>query len=149
MLYTEPCTRSKIESTLASGTTIVLDRYYFSGIVYTLAKRNPLVTFSWARAPDVGLPSPDICFFLDISAEDAAKRGGGYGEEKYETQERQKAVREEFYRLCEYEGGNNILKVDAGRSIEEVETTLLTTVKQKLQDSSNRPLGRVVTEPYS
>jgi dTMP kinase len=147
--YAKLYTRHKIESTVASGTSIVLDRYYFSGIVYTLAKRNPSVTFSWARAPDVGLPAPDVCFFLDISAEDAAKRGGGYGEEKYETRERQKAVREEFYRLCEYEGDKNILKVDAGKSMEEVEATLLATVKEKLQDASNHPLGKMLAGPSS
>jgi dTMP kinase len=103
------------------------------------------VTFDWALAPDVGLPAPDVCFFLDISAEDAAKRGGGYGEEKYETQERQKAVREEFYRLCEVEGQKNILRVDAGGTVEEVEAILFRTALKRIEELGSEPLEKVGT----
>jgi dTMP kinase len=110
--------------------------------VYTVAKRNPKLSFDWARAPDVGLPAPDICFFLDISEEEAAKRGGGYGEEKYETRERQRAVKEEFHKLIEYESNINIVKVDAGRSVEAVEKELLDAVIGSM--GKDEPLGRVL-----
>ena len=40
----------------------------------------------WCRQPDRGLPRPDIVFFLDVSGEEAQKRGG-YGEERYERKE--------------------------------------------------------------
>ncbi|KAF1962470.1 P-loop containing nucleoside triphosphate hydrolase protein, partial [Byssothecium circinans] len=72
---------SKITSLIASNTTVIIDRYYYSGIVYTAAKHKPSLPLSWCRHPDVGLPRPDLCLFLDISAEEAEKRGG-YGGEK-------------------------------------------------------------------
>jgi dTMP kinase len=132
---------------LASGINIIVDRYYFSGIVYTVAKRNPALTFDWARAPDVGLPAPDICFFLDISEEEAAKRGGGYGEEKYETRERQNAVREEFHKLLKYESEIHVVKVDAGRSEEVVEKELFDTVIGSIDNLA--PLRRVTPNRQS
>ncbi|KAJ4307375.1 Thymidylate kinase, partial [Neodidymelliopsis sp. IMI 364377] len=60
--------------------TVIIDRYYYSGIVYSAAKQNPSLSLEWCRNPDVGLPRPDLCLFLDISAEAAAQRGG-YGTE--------------------------------------------------------------------
>jgi len=38
----------------------------------------------WCKLPDVGLPAPDLVVFLDMTVEDAAKRGE-YGEERYEV----------------------------------------------------------------
>ena len=65
-----------IESTLVSGTSIVCDRYYYSGCVYSAAKGIPGLDLAWARAPDVGLPRPDLCLLLDVSADVAMKRAG-------------------------------------------------------------------------
>src|SRR5688500_2397654 len=59
--------RAEIRADIASGTTIVLDRYYYSGCVYSAAKNNPSLSLEWARHPEEGLPRPDICVFLDIS----------------------------------------------------------------------------------
>ncbi|KAF2467802.1 P-loop containing nucleoside triphosphate hydrolase protein, partial [Lindgomyces ingoldianus] len=72
---------ASIQTDLSAGITIVIDRYYYSGCVYSAAKNNPSLDLTWARHPEEGLPRPDLCLFLDISAEDAAKRGG-YGTEK-------------------------------------------------------------------
>ncbi|PHH68089.1 hypothetical protein CDD80_269 [Ophiocordyceps camponoti-rufipedis] len=49
----------QIRDLLAEGTTIVCDRFYHSGMVYSAAKDNPSLTLSWARGPEVGLPRPD------------------------------------------------------------------------------------------
>ncbi|KAF2646921.1 P-loop containing nucleoside triphosphate hydrolase protein, partial [Massarina eburnea CBS 473.64] len=72
---------STIQALVAANTTVIIDRYYYSGIVYSAAKLNPSMPLAWCRSPDVGLPRPDLCLFLDISAEEAAERGG-YGTEK-------------------------------------------------------------------
>src|SRR5579871_4898312 len=82
--FTSKTSSSSIITALEAGTTVVIDRYYYSGCVYSAAKDNPTLNLEWARHPEVGLPRPDICIFLNISAEDAAKRGG-YGEERYES----------------------------------------------------------------
>ncbi|KAI4126346.1 MAG: hypothetical protein LQ347_005013, partial [Umbilicaria vellea] len=90
----------QIRTDIANGVTIIVDRYYYSGVVYSAAKDNPTLTLSWAREPEVGLPRPDVCIFLDISPEDAARRGG-FGLEKYENDKMQRQVREMFYRLAD------------------------------------------------
>lgn len=109
-----------IESTLLSGHTIVCDRYYYSGMVYSAAKNNPSLSLSWAQTCDVGLPKPDVVVFLDLEAEEAEKRGG-YGEEKYEKREMQLRVRELFRSLKEFDGDEREMKVvDAGATVEVV-----------------------------
>lgn len=99
---TDRLTRSKhrktITSELSQGTTLILDRYYHSGIVYSAAKQNPSLSLSWARAPEVGLPRPDLVLFLDLDEEQARLRGG-WGHELYEKAEMQRRVRELFWGL--------------------------------------------------
>jgi dTMP kinase len=109
-----------IQDEIEAGVTIIVDRYYYSGCVYSAAKQNPSMTLEWCRKPDVGLPRPDLCIFLDISAEDAAKRGG-YGTEKYEKKEIQDRVRELFETLMQRKEGEDFVRIDAGSSLEDVQ----------------------------
>ena len=68
---------------LREGVTLVVDRYAYSGVAFTAAKGLPGLDRAWCMAPDTGLPAPDAVFFLSLSVEQAAARGG-YGEERYE-----------------------------------------------------------------
>lgn len=90
--------RKTIRSLIADGTTVICDRYYYSGIVYSAAKENPSLSLAWARAPEVGLPRPDIVLFLDLE-EEAARSRGGWGGEVYEKADMQRRVRELFWGL--------------------------------------------------
>ncbi|CAG5159823.1 uncharacterized protein ALTATR162_LOCUS5681 [Alternaria atra] len=108
-----------IQADLEAGTTIIVDRYYYSGCVYSAAKQNPSMSLEWCRKPEVGLPRPDLCLFLDISAEDAAKRGG-YGTEKYEKKEMQDRVRELFETMMQKKEGEDFVRIDAGESMKDV-----------------------------
>ncbi|KAK0117868.1 Thymidylate kinase [Cadophora gregata] len=109
-----------IESTLLSGYTIICDRYYYSGMVYSAAKNNPSLSLSWAQTCDVGLPKPDLVVFLDLETEEAEKRGG-YGEEKYEKREMQLRVRELFKSLLDADGDEREMRVvDAGVTVDVV-----------------------------
>ncbi|RMD40923.1 hypothetical protein DV735_g4205, partial [Chaetothyriales sp. CBS 134920] len=109
---------------LKSGTTLVVDRYSFSGAVYSAAKDNPDLSLDWAWSPEIGLPKPDIVFFLDISASDAAKRGG-YGDERYETEKLQSRVRTLFQQLFSRLHGLSVYSVDAGASVDQVADIIL------------------------
>ncbi|KAF3206735.1 Thymidylate kinase [Orbilia oligospora] len=119
--------RDHLLSSLNSGTTLLLDRYIYSGIVFSAAKPptpvqnpNPL-SISWCKSPDIGLPRPDIIIFLNISQEDAEKRAG-FGDERYEKRELQDKVRRLFEEL-RGEGSNDKddwWVVDAGGTVEEV-----------------------------
>ena len=123
----------QIRADIAEGVTVVIDRYYYSGIVYSAAKDRPDLSLKWAREPEVGLPRPDICLFLDITPEAAAGRGG-FGNEKYETTKMQKRVRELFYDLSRLPDGEDLRIVNAGQSIEEVANQILEVVEVTLRD---------------
>ncbi|KAF1918823.1 thymidylate kinase-domain-containing protein [Ampelomyces quisqualis] len=137
---------ASIQSDLQSGTTVIIDRYYYSGCVYSAAKHNPAMSLEWCRKPDVGLPRPDMCVFLDINAEDAAKRGG-YGTEKYEKKEMQDRVRELFETLMGRKEGEDFVRIDAGKNLEEVQARVQEEVNSCIEhiDRDNLPL-RVVEE---
>ncbi|EJT96452.1 P-loop containing nucleoside triphosphate hydrolase protein, partial [Dacryopinax primogenitus] len=118
---------ASIERDLQEGITIVCDRYAFSGAVFSAAKGLPL---EWCKAPDAGLPAPDAVLFLDISPEKAAERGG-YGEERYEKREMQEQVRAQFAVLGKQVKGWT--RVDAGRSVEEVQQDISAVVKPLIE----------------
>jgi len=81
-----------IVADLNAGCTVVCDRYAFSGVVYSVAKgMDP----TWCRAPDVGVPRPDLVFFMHLDPEVGAKRAA-FGDERYENTGMQAAVRAEF-----------------------------------------------------
>ena len=119
---------------------MVIDRYYYSGCVYSAAKQNPAMDLAWCRYPEIGLPRPDLCLFLDITAEDAAKRGG-YGNERYEKQEMQDRVRGLFEEMRTHaDEAEDIVTIDAGGSVEEVEKIIQETVADQLSGAQSRPL---------
>ena len=52
----------------------------------------------WCKHPETGLPKPDAVFFLTMSSEALARRGG-FGDERYETNEIQEKVKNNFLKL--------------------------------------------------
>ncbi|KAI8174288.1 thymidylate kinase [Colletotrichum sp. SAR 10_75] len=150
-----------IKSLLASGTTVLCDRYYLSGIVYSAAKQNPSLNLHWARAPELGLPRPDLTLFLDLD-ESVAKERGGWGGEVYEKAEFQRRVRELFWGLHRGRIGpdgtlgeedredadfrqekEDLVVVDAGASVEEVAEEIWTKVGPRLEAVEKGTLGAV------
>lgn len=61
---------------LESGTTVVCDRYAYSGVAFSSAKPSLAEELKWCQACDVGLPAPDAVIFLDLTQEEAEQRGG-------------------------------------------------------------------------
>lgn len=58
---------------LAGGTTLVCDRYAFSGIVYSWAKQRDTMDLGWLKAIEAPLPAPDAVFFMNVGG------GGRWG----------------------------------------------------------------------
>ena len=125
-----------IRKLLAEGTTIVCDRYSYSGIAYTSAKPGG-PSFDWCLQPEVGLPAPDVVLFLTLSLEEQEVRGN-YGEERYETRERQAAVRDKFELLQGL--GAPWKTVDAGRSLDEVAADILAIATDVVASSAEKSL---------
>ncbi|KAL8998413.1 MAG: hypothetical protein Q9169_002541 [Polycauliona sp. 2 TL-2023] len=122
---------------ISNGTAIVIDRYYYSGVVYSAAKNNPDLSLEWAIQPELGLPKPDLCLFLDISLVDASVRGG-FGSERYETSEMQKRVRTLFQDLQERPQNKEIVSVNAGQSIDEVHQEVCQLADELLESEELR-----------
>ncbi|EMC93777.1 hypothetical protein BAUCODRAFT_210361 [Baudoinia panamericana UAMH 10762] len=136
---------AEIERLISEGTTVVIDRYYYSGMAYTAAKGNPDMDLNWCRHPEVGLPRPDLCLFLDVSTEVAMSRGG-YGAERYEKREMQDRVRELFRDMRDHhDERSDIVLVDANRSIEDVAAEINDLVGLTMQQvaKSGQPLRKV------
>ena len=114
----------KIRETIDSGVSIVCDRYYYSGAVYSAAKGMDI---EWCLAPEKGLPEPDLVIFIDIDPE-VQKHRSGFGEEIYEKTEFQNKVRELFLSLKK----DNWRIIDGNRSIEEVAADVAKVVKEVL-----------------
>lgn len=110
--------RGAMMRTLDAGTTLIVDRSALSGAAYTAAKG--VLDRAWCTASDAGLPVPDAVFFLELSAAAGAARGG-YGAERYETLDFQRAVVREFEALRQPAW----VVVDATRSADEVHAELM------------------------
>jgi len=125
-----------IRDRIADGETLVLDRYCFSGVAFTAAKGTH--TLDWCKGPDRGLPRPDVAIYLDVSAETASARGG-FGEERYEKEEFQMKVREQFDYL-RHEDPAMWEIVDADRGVEELTEMIGEIAVQKLIKNMMLPL---------
>lgn len=140
-----------IAALLAQGVTVVCDRYYYSGMVYSAAKGNPSLGLGWARAPEAGLPRPDAVVFLDLD-EGKARERGGFGEERYETAEMQRRVRGLFWGLKRGEVGGvpfaeeaeDLVVVDAGGSVEEVAEAIWGVVRPRVEGVEKGEFGTEV-----
>ena len=108
--------RAELLAKLRSGVTVIADRYAFSGVAFTAAKGAPGLTRAWCAAPDQGLPAPDRVIYLELSQDEASRRGG-YGGERYEKREMQARVAEEFAHLRD--GRVEWSVVDAARDADE------------------------------
>jgi len=89
--------RDTLTKHIEEGKIVVVDRYAYSGAAFSSAKG---IDLEWCKAPDRGLPKPDLVIYLDISIDDACKRGD-FGTERYEKKEFQESVKRKFDLLRE------------------------------------------------
>lgn len=116
---------NEMVSLLNDGVFIVLDRYIYSGIAYSLAKQQnagsspEMASVDWLYSPDKGLPKPDVTLFLTLDMDELSVRKG-WGEERYEKQEFQKAVKTCFMSILDPIKDPSVHFVDvSGKNIEQ------------------------------
>ncbi|KAK3033433.1 hypothetical protein RJ639_033037 [Escallonia herrerae] len=114
--------RSLMETKLRSGTTLIVDRYSYSGVAFSSAKG---LDIEWCKAPEMGLLAPDLVLYLDIPPERAAERGG-YGGERYERLEFQRKVAKSYQILRDSSWKSHLFlavqqTIDACCPVEDVE----------------------------
>jgi dTMP kinase len=110
-----------IESLLAQGTSIICDRYWFSGTAYSAAKG---IDMEWCKMPEVGLPRPDLVLLLDLDVAILANRKG-FGAERYEKLDLQKRVRDAYMQLRD----DSWILINANQSVDDVAVEVMAAVK--------------------
>lgn len=131
--------RDKIVATLEAGTNIVMDRYSFSGAAFSTAKG---LDADWCFAPERGLPAPDAVLYLDLSPEEAQKRGD-YGEERYEKVELQRRVGDAFRALRERHSrpDSEWIVIPAAQTPDELHKDVLAAATRTIAAAAGRPLA--------
>lgn len=129
----EPEIRKQIES----GVTLIVDRYCYSGIVFTSAKQ--CIDFKWCCGPENGLPKPDLVMFLKISIEEMAKRSG-FGNERYENIEFQNTVDQNYEKFR----NDNFLRIDAAQDTSLITNDLLQQVLKTIDKVKHQKLEELV-----
>ena len=87
--------KDKIERSLNQGITIIVDRYIMSGVAMSMSKG---MDRDFCLEQEMGLPSPDITFYLRVPISQSMKREG-FGQELYETAEFQNKAQIAFDQL--------------------------------------------------
>ena len=108
---------SKMRELMESGTTLVVDRYVYSGVAFSASKKD--MDLDWCMAPEAGLPEPDGVIFLDLAVEKSMARGA-FGDERYEKEAMQRAVRDKFFKLKDRTASPPWYVLDADKRIEEL-----------------------------
>jgi len=152
-------TADELKSLVEGGTTVVIDRYSHSGVCYSVAKG---MDETWCFSPEVGLPKPDIIFFLSITPEEASKRGD-FGAERYEKLDFQRKVFDKFKEYaqlsqaeaeeskstgvdsCAHERCNWYV-VDASQELDKIQESLYAKALEVIESAKTKPLG-VLTKP--
>ena len=118
---------------LRSGITIIVDRYSFSGIVYSYVQNGKV-----DLKGETGLLYPDLVFLVDCDTEVAMNRGYGV-KDRYETLEFQSKVRPLFKSIAD----KNLWTVlDSNKNTAvDLHTQVMDKVLQVLPVVQNNPLG--------
>ena len=124
--------RNRITKLLNEGVNVVLDRYAYSGVAFSAAKG---LSQPWCISSDVGLPEPDVVFFLDIPPVAVASRSN-FGVERYERTDFLERVRDEFLVLR----NEKFCVVDATQPVEMMHTYIMQTAEEVISSCGYNPL---------
>lgn len=108
----------KIEKKLNGGTTIILDRYSFSGVAYGVSNG---LDIEWCKCIEKGLIKPDIVFQMNASLRTISNRKE-FGFERYENEKFQKKVSSVFEHFKKLSYWNEI---DTERAFDLITNELL------------------------
>ena len=123
-----------IRAALADGVDVVCDRYAYSGVAFSAAK-PAIDDLDWCKAPDAGLPAPDVVLYLELPPA-AAEARGGFGDERYEESAMQKRVAAHFKALR----GPTWNIVDAARPVDAVHADVVESVTAAAGAAAGAPV---------
>jgi dTMP kinase len=127
---------SAMVKALEEGTTLIVDRYSYSGVAYSVAKG---LDIEWCMGPEHGLPAPDVVLYLQVAPEEAAKRGQHGGQERYEKKEMQEKVAKVFQQLMTTKWQT----IDTTGEIEQVHARIRDIALQTIQSVGSKLIGKL------
>ncbi|KAE8750365.1 hypothetical protein FOCC_FOCC002924 [Frankliniella occidentalis] len=132
----EPIIRNK----LASGVSLIVDRYSYSGVAFSAAKKG--MDLKWCWNPEIGLPEPDAVLLLNLKEEVSSKRGG-FGQERYEVSDFQRKVKSNYISLktplWQF--------IDADKTVEDLHQEILSTFNTIYKNSNGKPIQVLEENP--
>lgn len=139
---------SELQAKLESGCSLICDRYAYSGVAFTSAKG---LDMDWCKMCDNGLPAPDCIIYLDITPEEAAKRGN-YGAERYENIDFQAQVRAKFMDMKKADDLSPTPTprwrvLDACKSMEDIHQEIIQIVEETRSEVESQPIDTLKWAP--
>lgn len=105
--------QEQIKQLLLAGTTIVADRYSYSGVAYSSAKG---LSYDWCMGPERGLIRPDVVFYLRNETVETLLSRVNFGSERYENRELQAKVSKIFDHIYQQERSYwNLINADLSK----------------------------------
>lgn len=124
------------------GTTLILDRYSYSGIAYAIATRadseTALASNDQLIVPELGLPAPDCVFWIATRVKDLETRKQ-FGAEAFETKEIQLRVFDAFAAM----GNAKWHRIEGGQSIDNIHKEIMNRVETLLLNIGSNPMERM------
>jgi dTMP kinase len=123
----------EVEPRLREGTHVISDRYALSSLVYQSLHCDP----AWVRSVNGEAIRPHVTFLLDVPVDMAltrlARRNLFTISEIYETEEQLTKIRELYLKAArEMVSEHNIIVIDGGASVEEVQRQILIQLEPRL-----------------
>lgn len=122
-----------VHPNLMDGVTVISDRYDYSSVAYqSVTAGGDHETVAWVRQINKYARRPDLAIVLDVDPQEAARRRRvrSVAVDIYDDRDLQRQLRE-FYRDIEkHFPGDNIVHLDAMRSVDEVAADVLIEVEK-------------------
>ena len=103
--------KNGMKAALGSGDHVLCDRYYFSSFAYN----GGFVPLDWViqlNTPAMQALKPDLVIFLDVDVEESMSRVATRAErERYETVEKQKRIRENYFQVFDRFKEENVVVI--------------------------------------
>ena len=116
--------KGEIEKMVSKGTTVIMNRYYLSNLVYGISKGLKL---DWLRSLDKGLPKADLVIVIDIRPNTLVSRSKNVVDTFEKDLELIRRVKKNYRILA---NKFNWRTVEGEKSVEEVHSQVLRFVRK-------------------
>lgn len=125
----------ELRDELLKGTTLIVDRYSYSGVAYSFAKGYDI---EWCKSSDNGIINPDLVIYLQIPTELSMLRGTNKQKERYEKADFLTKVKSVYEnRLRE----NSWKIIDASVDIDTTFLQIIPVVMDTINGVKNHEIG--------